>query len=175
MRKALAVCTLLLTTLFAAVSAQAQSDVTPPVLVSVTVEPAYIDTSQSAQTLTVTAHITDDLSGCPESDWCADFFFQPIDGPDSQQRSNTWGYYNRIAGTATDGVYQATITLPRYSAQGEWRLTRFAIGDNVQNNCWWNIRSASSDPCTFPAPSVSFLNGASPYRKLRLPLLMRSQ
>jgi hypothetical protein len=123
--------------------------------------------------LTVTARITDDLSGCPEDNWCADFFFRPIDGPESQYRGNVWGYYNRIAGTATDGVYRATITLPRYSFQGTWQLAQFYIHDNVRNDCYWNL-SGASDPCAFPAPEVSFVNAPSTVHELHLPLLLSS-
>ena len=42
---------------------RAESDLTPPVLVWLTLEPTYIDTSGTAQSITARVRITDDLSG----------------------------------------------------------------------------------------------------------------
>ena len=54
----------------------------PPTLVSIKVSPLHIDTSAESQVITITAHITDNLSGCPTDSECLRIYFFPLIGPE---------------------------------------------------------------------------------------------
>lgn len=111
--------------------AHAQQDITPPALLDVTFEPEIIDTSKGPVTITVTVHVTDDLSGV---EWVV-FGFQK---PGTTQKigidivpGTDWG--KLLEGNNLNGKYQNTMTLPQYSAYGTWEMHYFALVDNVGN------------------------------------------
>jgi len=63
---------------------------------------------------------------------------------DDQAQTAYFDSSNRISGTALDGVYQTTITIPRASDGGTWKL-RFVYGtDSARNNSAY-----SSTPDTY--------------------------
>jgi len=108
-------------------------DETPPRVVAVTVSPPSIDTSADAATVTVTVHATDDLSGLATTAGFAEswmryavYFLSP-----SQQMVD--GQLHFVSGTPRDALYEATITVPRYSEQGTWRLNQVSVSDNALN------------------------------------------
>lgn len=91
-----------------------------PALVSVSVNPGSVDTSTSSQTLTLTAHIT--------STGNYNYSYVYLYDPTNQQY--TYGlFYNstRISGDVYDGIYQTTLTLPRYSRAGNWYWNYFLL------------------------------------------------
>jgi hypothetical protein len=153
----------------------AESDVTPPTVVGLVVEPTYIDTSQGTQIITVTAHITDDLSGCPVDDWCLRFFFVPLLGPEAQGKSRVVGPTDRISGTLTDGLYQTTVALPQHSYEGRWVLDQFVVFDNVRNRCVWAMRNPGSpNGCPYAVGEIFVVNRVDdfvPPPQLRLPYI----
>jgi hypothetical protein len=102
------------------------SDTTPPHLVSLSFDPAVIDTSAGAQRITVTARITDDLSGFETSGVT---FFSPSD----QTISGTFHASNRTSGDGLDGVYQFHIDVPQFSELGTWRVINILAGDATRN------------------------------------------
>lgn len=110
---------------------EAQQDITPPALLAVHFEPAQIDTGNGPATITVTVHVTDDLSGV---EWIAFSFRKPdttqTKGIDIVPGTN-WG--KLLEGDSLNGKYQNTMTLPQYSAYGTWELYYFALVDNVGN------------------------------------------
>jgi hypothetical protein len=68
-----------------------------------------VDTSQAGAQIMVTAHITDGLTGFSNGTiWAPGFY--------GTEASFTAA--DRISGTRMDGVYQATLYLPRYSTEG---------------------------------------------------------
>ncbi len=71
-------------------------DVTPPVLVGFSFSPTSIDVSSGSQNVTVTMHVTDDLSGVSSA--CAYFF-----SPSGQQQEATCSF-SRTSGSALDGI-----------------------------------------------------------------------
>ncbi len=82
-----------------------------------------IDTSQGPAQITVTAHITDDLTGlatglvsAPGHGWGANF-----------------AAANRISGTALDGVYQVTLNIQRYALPGTYPL-EVSLDDALGNH-----------------------------------------
>lgn len=111
--------------------ANAQQDITPPALLDVRFEPGHIDTSKGPVTITVTIHVTDDLSGV---DHVALFFRKPGTTQQNQvefRPQDSWGKV--IEGDELDGWYQNTMTLPQYAAYGEWEMHYFMTMDNVGN------------------------------------------
>lgn len=110
-------------TLMVWTGAMSQQDIDPPTLVDIQFTPTTIDTSRAAQTITVTAHITDDLSG--------------FGGGYAMFSSESTAQYAvvqfREQFQIDDGRYQATIELPRYAAYGSWRMTFVRLLDRVGN------------------------------------------
>lgn len=109
----------------------AQEDLRPPTLLDVTFEPETFDTSKGPQTVTVTVHVTDDLSGV---EWVAMGFRKPgttqgnavdiVPGSESTEL---------LDGDHLDGRYRATMTLPQYAAYGAWEMYQVVLVDNVGN------------------------------------------
>lgn len=138
----------------------AQSDTTPPIIIDVTLDPAFVDTAASAQTITVTAHISDDLSGL----YFSDMRFRPEIGT-TQFVDVRFQADNLISGTTVDGLYQATMTLPRYAAWGRWRTDFTSTTDQVGNGVylsrccdapmpWYFVNQRDSSQHALYMPSV---------------------
>jgi len=138
----------------------AQSDTEPPHLVSIQVDPSFVDTSLSAQAITVTMHITDNLSGFAASD----FSFAKLSSSGMPE-----GTYlilrgsELISGTITNGVFRTNeySQLPQYSVQGRWYLQAFGLYDKTGNSCVWASPEGSrKDPECAPAGDLPyFVNG----------------
>ncbi len=126
----------------------AQGDLTPPTLANLQIDPPTVDTSLSAQVITFTARITDDLSGVK---YVVILFAPAVGG--TQRNSVFFQTQNRISGTELDGIYRNTMILPRYAAQGRWAPVQIEAGDNVGNICYTNA------PCPFEWSSYYFING----------------
>jgi hypothetical protein len=102
-----------------------QEDTEAPLLTELAIEPAEIDTSASDQNVSITAHITDNLSGVREAlVRCA--------SPDGKQQLLT-ARFEHVSGTDTDGTWRAVVTVPHYSEAGTWRVTAITLEDNVGN------------------------------------------
>ncbi len=123
--------------------AMAQSDVTPPVLVSLSISPTLVNTSQTSQTVTFTAHITDDLSG---------FRYGNVQlGPlllqgNDQDKLVSFYDSDRVAGNTLDGIYVQTLTMPRYSADGRWKAKYMWMDDQVGNSTGCNTNGKNDCP-----------------------------
>jgi len=99
----------------------------PPNVLSFDFDPKSVDTSTSFQEITVTARLTDDLSGFSQGY----FRFQ---SPSKIQDIGAWfSSYERTSGNELDGTYERKITLPQYSEPGTWRLSSIELRDNVGN------------------------------------------
>lgn len=103
------------------VPAHAQSDTTPPSIHSMTASPTEVDASTSSQSVTVTAVITDDLSGVSTNS-SADVY-----SPSGNQW--TYGFFSLVSGD----TYTATIPIPQFSEDGVWRDWEIYLEDNVGN------------------------------------------
>lgn len=116
--------------LFAQV-AFAQEDLTPPTLVSVSFEPQTVDTSKGPATITMTAIVTDDLSGV-------------MLGTVTLYNERTGRTYQiPFLDSLADGIdphgrFLALATFPQYSAYGEYEMTGYWIRDRVGNSI--NVR-----------------------------------
>lgn len=149
--KILSVCMLLLLVFCCSVkSAAAQRDMdgTPPIVIDKFVAPAVVNTSLVSQTITVTAHVTDDISGVST----VDFLFRP----DVDQRQ----YFIVSATTPiSDDIFVGTAELPQNSSQGFWRLHAIFAFDYIANLRVYSI----SSPETWPPGKDTFINGRSNY------------
>ena len=101
-------------------------DTEPPQLLSLSIEPGEVDTTASAQTVLVTAHITDDLSGVSPQ---IINFASP-----SREYSSNSGVFKLISGTDLDGVYQAEVVFPRFIESGTYKTSGFFIFDHAGNS-----------------------------------------
>lgn len=115
--------------------ALAQEDLTPPALLDVQFEPRVVDTSKGPATITVTVHVTDDLSGVKHT---ALFFHKPgttqraqVEFRPGEMPHRYFGYW--LAGDTLSGWYTNTMTLPQYAAYGEWEMNLVVLEDNVGN------------------------------------------
>jgi hypothetical protein len=103
-------------------------DHAPPRLVSLAFSPAAIDVSAGAAEVTVTVRVTDDLAGLA---WGWARFVSPS----GLQAGSAWfDAATRMSGTARDGVYQATMTIPQYIEGGTWHLAGASVSDGVANS-----------------------------------------
>lgn len=101
-----------------------EGDSTPPRLSDLTVDRTSFDTSASAQTLTFTMRVTDDISGVG-SDW----FAGPIQ---INLHADEAAHYRQvrldlISGNKFDGIYQGTIEFPRYMRKADWDIRPAAV------------------------------------------------
>jgi hypothetical protein len=124
MSKRSAVAALLGTAVLSSVAlpASALSDTQPPQLVSFSVTPTQVDPSSSAQTVTVTAVITDDLSGVSE-DAEVDVY-----SPSGNQES--YGFFTRVSGD----TFSANVSIAMFAEAGIWRDWYIYLYDNVGNS-----------------------------------------
>lgn len=106
----------------------ATGDIEPPRLVTWSFAPTTVNTSASAQVVTFTIHITDSLSGF-DTGWIQ------FHSASRRQSQNTYFRFSRdlISGTAQDGIYTASMTLPRFSETGAWQVNFLTMDDNVGN------------------------------------------
>lgn len=129
-------------------SSHPHGDIDAPHLVTWSLAPTSVNTENSSQAITFTAHITDDLSGVIDfstglSGTAPQALFE---SPSGQQSQTAIFVYpdSLISGTAQDGIYQSTIRLPRFSETGEWKLNQFLLTDNVGNHIRLNFDDVSA-------------------------------
>ncbi len=99
-------------------------DTSPPQVTGVTLAPETLDTSGGPRNVVVDVHATDNLSGV------ASLQATLSSGGQSQTASASL----QSGGTTLTGIWQATITLPRWSRQGTWLLSLTAtdaVGNSV--------------------------------------------
>ncbi|HEX8103952.1 MAG TPA: calcium-binding protein [Solirubrobacteraceae bacterium] len=99
-------------------------DGTAPVVADFAFAPDTVDTSQAARTITFTVRVTDDLAGAAAVS---------VELRDPNGVGTAAGELTRQSGTALDGVYTGTVTLPRYSLQGAWRVSYVYVADAAGN------------------------------------------
>ena len=128
-----------------AVTQTGAGDTTPPQLVALGVAPASVDTSLQPATITVSAHVVDDLSGV--SDGVANAASQVVlQGPSGAHHVRaTLSIDHRTGGNALDATFVVAVVLPRWSEQGLWTVQGVTLLDQVGNQQ------------TLTAPGVSFM------------------
>ena len=162
-------------------------DTTPPTLVSCQLDPvsptdstqAQVDTSTSGQFVTVTFHVTDDLSGI--GDWnlantsiSSQQLYVSATFEGNTPTASAYVYCNGFQrvpnpvdgtlGSPLDSYYQTTLWFPQYSPAGIWDLS-LTVQDNVGNWGNWNVGDPNimtqvqvlSTPTDAGPPTVSSL------------------
>jgi Ca2+-binding RTX toxin-like protein len=142
-----------------------------PTVASVTLTPSTgawpLDVRAADRSVTVTAHITDDVSGVLGlPDLCVDY---PSDGDYLQ--AGACGQLTRVAGTTRDGTWRGTVTVPKGGVGGDWdvRITATDIAHPAASPQWfgpdnyraWTEDGAAPDPCAHLFP-----NGAGAFAVL---------
>jgi len=121
-----------LTVLFLPQNLLAAEDTEPPNLTSVNVSPTAIDVTSDSATVTMTASITDNLSGVTSGRLD---FRSPTT---NVYRRAYFGAGNRISGDALEGTYEATVSFPQFSEAGDWKLVSAYVTDVTTNNHYYN-------------------------------------
>jgi hypothetical protein len=109
-----------------AVTVEGTEDNEPPQVSSLSISPSSINVGSSAQTVTVTAHISDNLSGVASA---SIGFRSPKGG------KFTTGHtpFTKVSGTSTSGTYEAKVTFGPYIAAGTWKVSTLLLADNIGN------------------------------------------
>ncbi len=129
-------------------------DTQAPQALSMTLSTTSIDTAAAAATITVDVRLTDDLVGPAGNGYTS--------SPTQVRFTHSSGQYvtaifqaeDRISGTASDGIYRDTITVPRGAAQGTWTADSFLLVDQVGN-----MRRLTTQDMTTAGFTTSFING----------------
>ncbi len=109
-------------------------DASAPQLLSLTVTPDSVDTSESSRTITLTAHITDDFTGNAGPGASGGFRTQMnFISPSGQAVYTMLDGTKRVSGSPQDGWYEATITVPQFAEQGIWKTQGISLYDQVGN------------------------------------------
>lgn len=114
----------MLTLAGSAARAQGTSDTKPPSLEGFSFTPSGVDVSASQQTVTVTAHVTDDLSGTTS---VGVFFRSPTNAQQLQVG------LTRVSGTGLDGMWSGTLVVPQFSEVGSWTVSFVQVFDAAAN------------------------------------------
>lgn len=102
-----------------------------PVLASFTMVPSPADVTYAAQIVTVTARVTDDVAGLASGS------FSITNPAFNQTFYGNLDDFTRISGTPTDGIYQFTFTIPRFSQPGTWKANLY-LTDNGNRSVYYN-------------------------------------
>ncbi len=101
-------------------------DTNAPVLASLAISPATVDTAAAPATVTITARLTDERS--PSIGGTAALSRIVLTGPGGQQQAIAYlSQAQRISGTAADGTYRSTLQIPRHSASGRWAASAVLV------------------------------------------------
>jgi hypothetical protein len=120
----------------------------PPQLTGLAISPPSVNVASGPQSVTVTAHITDNLSGVAS----ASIGFRSPAGKITTGHST----FIRVSGTATNGTYEATVTFPHDGQAGPWVISTLTLADNVGNEAVLSPKrvEAKGFPASVPVGSV---------------------
>ncbi len=105
--------------------AHAAADTAPPVLSQFDFTPKTVDVAGGSTTVTVTTRVTD-ATGAEAPTM--------LISSDATTQSEGFGTMTRVSGTATDGVYQRTVTIPATAAPGTWTVKIYPLQDTLGNS-----------------------------------------
>ncbi|WP_176946288.1 fibronectin type III domain-containing protein [Blastococcus aurantiacus] len=105
--------------------ARAAADTAPPALVAFDFTPRTVDISAGPASVTVSARITDATGAeAPTISFTSD----------TTSQTAGFGSMTRTSGTAQDGTYTRTITIPKGAAPGTWSASLFPLSDTLGND-----------------------------------------
>lgn len=120
-------------------------DTTGPTFVSGTVDKTTLNPSTGNATFTVTVKASDP-SGVSTPTISAN--------STTTDQSEGFGSMDLVAGTATNGTWKRTITLPATAAPGSWEITLFPLKDALGNSSG-GFRTIATLTVTTKTPTVS--------------------
>jgi hypothetical protein len=103
-------------------------DTQPPVLTSFTFSPMAVNTTTTSATVNLTAQITDNLSGASE----AYMYFTSPSGHQSIESG-----FSLTSGTALNGTWTGSATIPAYSEAGTWVVAYVLVFDYAGNTKYY--------------------------------------
>ena len=95
------------------------SDTTAPVVASATFAPESLDVSNSDQVVTLDVRITDDVAGLDSG---GSTYTGSLWSPSTRRYLIATSHFVQTSGSALDGTWRLTWTIPRYSEAGTWRM-----------------------------------------------------
>ena len=114
-----------MTLIFIKASAQATNDAELPNMLAMNSAPTVVNVSNSAQYVTFTAVLTDNLSGVQH----ASFYLTSPSG----QTTLTPSVYNLISSSVLSGTFQGVLEMPQYSKAGDWLIHNVYMYDRLNN------------------------------------------
>ncbi len=103
------------------------SDVAAPAITAMTFSPQVVTVSASSATVTFTVTATDNLSGVSS-------LYAELNSPSGNQSQTAYGYSaNRTSGSALNGTYVFSATIPQYAETGSWSLSYLQAYDTIGN------------------------------------------
>ena len=98
------------------------SDQSAPELSALSFSNTSVNVSDSSQEVLITANFKDDLTGIKKSNFI-------LTSPSGNQ--TIWGDFEEVSGTKNDGIYAASVIIPRYSESGNWRFEYLSVEDEA--------------------------------------------
>jgi hypothetical protein len=132
-----------------------QSDLQGPTLTSLNFLPITVNTSTGNQPVKVRFGITDNLAGTQFSPTTSQLSFGEsgieFRSPSGAQVQAAWAFtpFTLVSGTPLNGVWESTITFPRFSEEGTWTVDFFTIKDRTRNLT--NFTAAGLSAAGFPS------------------------
>ena len=107
----------------ASVLVEGTEDNEAPQLAGLVISPSTVNVTSSSQSVNVTAHITDNLSGVAG----ATIVFQ------STKQVTARASFSKVSGTETNGVWEATVSFAQFIQSGTWSVKSLNLADSVGN------------------------------------------
>ncbi|HEY3492842.1 MAG TPA: carboxypeptidase-like regulatory domain-containing protein, partial [Solirubrobacterales bacterium] len=98
-----------------------KADEEAPMIDAIAVEPETIDTTGTSRTVTVFAHITDDLAGVKQVG-------VSFGSPNGNVAYTGWAY-KPVSGSSTDGIYEIQVSFQPFSEVGTWDIIGISLDD----------------------------------------------
>jgi Dockerin type I domain/Cohesin domain len=115
-------------------------DTTPPTLAGFSFAPNAVDVTSGPQTVVVSLHVTDNLSGVLSDKAFVNVTFQSPSGEQSQYGSGV----SLPGSMPLNANFQAVVTIPEYSESGDWTVSYVSLSDAVGNTATLNTTALAS-------------------------------
>ncbi|HEV2981948.1 MAG TPA: IPT/TIG domain-containing protein, partial [Solirubrobacteraceae bacterium] len=138
------------------VSVTDTEDTEAPAPTAVSISPGTINTVAHRALVSVTAHISDNLSGFA----AADIVFE---APNGKKLSDD-AQFARVSGNGLSGVYEAVVSFKMSSESGTWKVRGLTMEDAVENAV--SFTAAQLESKGFPATVVDETAAAPTIKKL---------
>jgi hypothetical protein len=105
------------------------SDQSAPELGALSFSKTSVNVSDISQEVLITANFKDDLTGVKYSKFV-------LTSPSGNQ--TIWGDFEEVSGTKNDGIYEASVIIPRYSESGNWRFEYLSVEDEAGQKTYYS-------------------------------------